>query len=137
MKGLPGLIRLNRWKLDEARRQLAALESLAEDFRRQLAALDDELRREADFARDSEEGARHYSAFLTASRARRLRLEKSLADVARQIGEAHEHVTNAFQELKRYEIALAAREKKQNEAARRADQLRTNEVGLNQYRRRG
>lgn len=137
MKGLPGLIRLNKWKLDEARRQLAALESLADDFRGQITRLDEELRREADIARGSEEAARLYGAFLTTSRTRRQRLEKSLADILRQVGEAHEQVSRAFQELKRYEIALEARERKQAELARRADQIRTDEVGLNQFRRRG
>jgi flagellar export protein FliJ len=136
VKGLPGLIRLHQWKLDEARRQLAALESLADDFRRQIAGFDEELRREADIARESEAAAQLYGSFLTASRTRRQRLENSLAEVVRQAGEAHAHVTRAFQELKRYELALEAREKKQAELARRADQIRTDEIGLNQFRRR-
>jgi flagellar FliJ protein len=137
VKGLPGLIRVHEWKLDEARRQLSALESLAEDFRRQITALDDELRREAEIARDSEDAARLYGAFLTATCGRRQRLEHSLAEVVRQVGEAHGHVTRAFQELKRYELALEAREKKQADQARRADQGRTDEIGLNLFRRRG
>jgi len=137
VKGLPGLIRLHQWKLDEARRQLVALESLAEDFRRQIASLDFDLRREADVARGSEEAARHYGTYLTASRARRQRLDTSLAEVVRQVGEAHGQVTRAFQELKRYELALDAREKKQADHARRIEQFRTDEVGLNVFRRRG
>ena len=137
MKGLPGLVRLNQFKLDEARRQLASLETLADDFRRQIAAIDADLRREADVARESEEGARLYAAFLTAARASRQRLDKSLAEVMRQVGEAHAHVTTAFQELKRYQLALDAREKRQAEHIRRAEQIRTDEIGLNVFRRRG
>ena len=137
MKGLPGLIRLHEWKLDEARRQLAALESLSEDFRRQIAVLDAELRNEAEIARESAEAARLYGAFLTATRARRQRLEHSLAEVMRQVGEAHGHVTRSFQELKRYELALQTREKRQADQARRAEQGRTDEIGLNLFRRRG
>ena len=63
MKGLAGLIRLHQFKLDEARRQLSALETLADDFRRQIATLDADLRREADVARESEEGARLYADY--------------------------------------------------------------------------
>jgi flagellar export protein FliJ len=137
VKGLAGVIRLNKFKLDEARRQLAALETLADDFRRQIATLDEELRREADIARESEEGARLYASFLTAARARRQRLDNSLAEVTRQVGEAHARVTNSYQELKRYQLALEAREKQQAERARRADQIRTDEIGLNLFRRRG
>jgi hypothetical protein len=137
VKGLPGLIRVHEWKLDEARRQLAALESLADDFRRQIAALDAELRNEAAIARESEEAARLYGAFLTAARTRRQRLDQSLAEIVRQASESHGHVTRAFQELKRYQLALEAREKKQADHARRRDQGRTDEVGLNLFRRRG
>ncbi len=137
MRGLPGLVRLNQFRLDEARRQLTALETLAEDFRRQIAALDSDLRREADVARESQEGARLYAAFLTSARTRRQRLDNSLADVTRQVGEAHAQVTNAYQELKRYELALESRAKRQAEQARRTDQIRTDEIGLNQFRRRG
>jgi len=137
VKGLPGLIRLHQWKLDEARRQLVALESLADDFRRQIIGLDEELRREAEIARGSEDAARLYGSYLTASRTRRQRLDNSLAEVVRQISEAHGLVTRAFQELKRYELALQAREKKQAEQARRVEQHQTDEVGLNLYRRRG
>jgi flagellar export protein FliJ len=137
VRGLPGLIRLNQFKLDEARRQLASLETLADDFRRQIAALDADLRREADVARDSEEGTRLYAAFLTAARTRRQRLDNSLAEVTRQVGEAHALVTSAYQELKRYQLALETREKRQADQARRVDQIRTDEIGLNQFRRRG
>jgi flagellar biosynthesis chaperone FliJ len=137
VKGLPGLIRLSQFKLDEARRQLASLETLADDFRRQIAALDADLRREADVARESEEGARLYAAFLTVARTRRQRLDTSLAEVTRQASEAHVHVTSAYQELKRYQLALETREKQQAVRERRVDQIRTDEVGLNLFRRRG
>lgn len=137
MRGLPGLIRLHQWKLDEARQALVALETLAEDFRRKIAALDDEVRREADVARESEEAARTYGHYLGAARTRRQRLEQSLAEVTRQIAEAHGAVTRAFQDLKRYELAQDSRERKQAELDRRYEQSDSDEVGLNVYRRRG
>jgi hypothetical protein len=129
VKGLPGLIRLARWKLDEQRRTLAGLESLADEFRRQIGQLDAEMRREAD-------AARTYSAFAAASLARRQRLEKSLHDTLRQAAAQHEEVTRAFQELRRYEIAQDQRERQAAKIARRHDQIAQNEVGLNVFRRR-
>ncbi|HEX9837269.1 MAG TPA: hypothetical protein VGB90_10475 [Alphaproteobacteria bacterium] len=136
MKGLPGLIRLARWKLDEQRRTLAGLESLADEFRRQIGQLDAEVRREADVARTSPEAARTYSAFAASSLARRQRLEKSLHDTLRQAAAQHEEVTRAFQELRRYEIAQDQRERQAAKIARRHDQIAQNEVGLNVFRRR-
>ncbi len=135
MKGLDGLIRLHRWKLDEQRRTLAGFELLADDFRRQIAGIDDAVRREADVARASHEAAQTYAAFLTASRGRRERLMRSLAEAERQIVDAHEAVTRAFQDLKRYELARQAADRRATEAIRRSDQMRTDEVALNLYRR--
>jgi flagellar protein FliJ len=135
MKGLDGLIRLHRWKLDEQRRTLAGLETLAEDFRRQIAALDDSLRREREVARIAPDSAQTYAAYLAASRARRERLARSLAEVERQMLEVHESVRHAFQDLKRYELAQEAEDRRTAEVARRMEQSRTDEVGLNLYRR--
>jgi hypothetical protein len=137
VKGLPGLIRVNQWKLDEARRTLAGFESLAEEFRRQVRMLDVELRREAEVARSSPNSAQTYAQYLSAARARRHRLDTSLAEVTRQVAEAHGAVTSAFQELRRYELAQENRERRQADVTRRRDQIRTDEVGLNLYRRRG
>ena len=137
MKGLPGLIRLHQWKLDECRRALAALEILSEDFRRQIAALDSEIRHETAVAQGSPEAARTYGSYLAAARTRRQRLEKSLGEVVRQIGEAHGAVTREFQELRRYQLAHETRERRQAQVDRRQDQIRQDEVGLNQFRRRG
>ncbi len=136
MKGLPGLIRLHQWKLDEVRRTLAGLEALAGDFRRQMLALDEGVRREAEVARASPEAAQTYAAYLSATRARRDRLARSLADVERQVVETHDAVGRAFQDLKRYELAQEARDRTAAENARRLDQSRIDEVGLNLYRRR-
>ncbi len=135
MKGIDGLIRLHRWKLDESRRTLAGFEALADDFRRQVRALDDSVRREAEVARTSPEVAQAYAGFLTAARVRRDRLARSLAEVERQVVETHEAVGRAFQELKRYELAQEQQDRRAAEALRRAEQSRTDEVGLNLYRR--
>jgi flagellar protein FliJ len=136
MKGLHGLIRLHQWRLDEQRRTMAGLESLADDFRRQIAMLEERVRREAAVAGTSPEAGHTYAAFLSAERARRGRLERSLADVQRQIVEAHEAIGRAFQELKRYELAQDAQDRRIAGAARRTEQLRGDEVGLNVFRRR-
>jgi len=135
MRGLPGLIRLHRFKLDEERRKLAALESLAEVFRRQIAALEDELKREADLVRGSPEAAQTYGSYLVAARARRARLQASAADVMRQIAEEHAEVARAFQDAKRYELAQENRERRAAEAARHREQSEMDEVGLNLFRR--
>ncbi len=135
MKGLDGLIRLHRWKLDESRRTLAGLQALADDFRGQMRALDDNVRREAEVARTSPEAAQTYGGYLAATRARRERLSRSLAEVERQTAETHEAVGRAFQDLKRFELAQEAQDRRTADVLRRAEQSRIDEVGLNLYRR--
>ena len=53
-----------------------------------------------------------------------------------QIEQARQAVSEAFQALKRYEIALAARIKADKDAAERKDQQNMDEISLNAHRRR-
>jgi hypothetical protein len=137
VKGLAGLIRLHRWRLDEKRRALGALESLADEFRKQIAALDAQLRREGEIAQRSPDAARAYPSFLEAARNRRARLDKSLDDMVRRVAEAHGEVTRAYQELKRFEIAHDGEARTAAEAVRRHERITQDEIGLELYRRRG
>lgn len=136
MKGLPNLIRLHRWRLDEKRKNLAQLERLADDLREQDRRLDAELVREQETAAANEEARASYGAYAQQVVARRERIAQSKAEVAAQIEQAAIEVQEAFQELKRYEIALEAREKAERQRAARIEQARLDDLGLQMYRRK-
>lgn len=135
MKGLPNLIRLYRWRLDEKRRNLAELERLAADLRQQGCRIEEEVRNEQGVAAASPEIGFAYGAYATAVIARRTKLAASLAEVKAKIATAAADVTESFQELKRLEIAQSHREQAAKQRAAKLEQLGLDELGISAHRR--
>ena len=136
MRALKGLIRVHKWQLDERRQQLAQLERLDERLRNELAKLDEEATREAAVATGNPEAARAWASYAEALRTRRQTYETSLADVAAQLVLAREALAESFQEVKRYEIAAAARQKRERAVVEQRLQIQQDEIALQIYRRR-
>jgi flagellar FliJ protein len=134
VKGLPNLIRLHRWRLDEKRRHLAELERLAAELRAQGVRLEEELRSEQKSAGASPEAGFAYGNYARAVIARRAKLAASLAEVQSRIEPAADDVSESFRELKRLEIAQEHREKAARDHAAKLERLALDELGA---RRRG
>jgi flagellar protein FliJ len=62
-------------------------------------------------------------------------LEQSLAETEAQTLAAREALAEAFQELKRYEVAQASRERLRISAAARRERLETDAVAIETFRR--
>jgi hypothetical protein len=137
MKGIDGLIRLQRWRLDEARRRLADLERLKEEFQGKQRALEEEIARERSFAGADEAGRRAWSNFAERALERRATLARSVAESEAALAAASEEVNQAFREMKKLELAAERAERRQQETAQRREQLRLDEVALDMHRRRG
>lgn len=136
MRTLSTLIRMHRYQLDEKRRALTDLENLRADLVRQQEKLGAELVREQEVAKTAECGAFAYAGFARGYIERREKLLASLAEIGTRIEAAQNDVNVAFQDLKRHEIALAARQKRQREEAERRAQIELDEVSLDMHRRR-
>lgn len=136
MSTLDSLIRLHRWKLDERRRQLAELETFAESLRQDRQRLDEEHAREQQVAAQSLEGQFAYPGYLSYARERQNTLERSLAETNEQIARSREALADAFQELKRHEIAAASREYQQRQQRARRERIELDAVAIENYRRR-
>lgn len=137
MNGLEGLIRLNKWKLDEKRQALAELERLAQRLRDQMSALERELAEEQKVAATSVEASLSYGHYANAVIARRATLGKSLAEVEVQIRAALDEVADAFRDLKKFDIVKARRDRESVEKAKRLQQAQLDEMGLQLHRRSG
>ena len=133
MKGLPNLIRLHRWRLDEKRRNLAELERLAAELRDQGTRIEENMKSEQKVAVGSPEAAFAYGNYAKAVIARRATLAASLAEVQRKIAEAADDVAQSFQELKRFEIAQEHREKAARERQARLEQFAFDELGARRH----
>ena len=135
MKTLDSLVRLHNWQVDEKRRALASLETLGRDLRVRVARLDEELAAERRVAAEALPGTVDFPAYAATVAARRAVLEKSIADVDRQIEDAREEVSRAFQDLKKYEHVRAGKRNHLRLKALRRAQNVLDEVAINMYRR--
>lgn len=137
MSGLDQLIRLQRWTLDEKRRQAGDLELLIERLVKDIIKLDEQVEREIEASRADLELQRVLPGFRQAMKGRRERMDKSLVDLRGELDKLREQITEAFSELKKTEQTVKNREQRQRLAERRKDQAISDEVGLQQHRRKG
>lgn len=119
MKGLDRLIRLQQWRLDEQRRKVADLERLTARLRSEVAQLE-EGAESADAARETGPTDRYPDLS-----ARRERLQRSLADLQREMARAVEDVAVVARELEKLE--LIRRRKQQGPSASRKSAAPTSE----------
>ena len=137
MSRLDTLIRLNRWQLNERRRRVVELESMAEATRARIDGLDAAFAAEGRRAQASLADRAAFPPYAAAARAQRTKLVETLEKVEAEIAEAREAVTEAFQELKKYEIANEARLDREREFRARRERIAMDEMALEGHRRGG
>ncbi|HKX09961.1 MAG TPA: flagellar FliJ family protein [Stellaceae bacterium] len=133
---LDTLIRLHRWQVDERRRQVAELEGFAEKLRHELVKLAEERAAESQAAGTNLLTRHVYPGYIRRALQRQKTLEQSLAETEQQIVAARDALAEAFQELKRYEVAEAARERLRMSAATRRERIETDAIAIENFRRR-
>ena len=137
MSTLESLIRLHRWQVDERRRQVAELEGLSEKLRQEMARLEEERAVEQTAAGASFLARHVYPGYIRRALERQKTLEQSLAETEAQIAQARDALAEAFQELKRYEVASANRDRLRMTAAARRERLETDAIAIANFRRAG
>lgn len=135
-RGLNTLIQLNQHRLDEKRRVLAELEQLRADLDHKVALLDAEVSREREMVAEMAEARGQLAAYLEGARQRRETLMRSIDELAQQIEIAANEVAIAFQEVKRYEIAVGLMERRRAAKVAHEEQSELDEIALVQHRRR-
>ncbi|WP_374308318.1 hypothetical protein [Dongia sp.] len=136
MNGLDQLLRLQKWTLDEKRRQAADLVALIERLQGDIAKLDDEVAREIEIARTDLEASRHLPPYRDMMAKRRERLEQSVADITLELERVREEIAEAFGDIKKTEQTIQNRQERKRQAAARREQIATDEMGLEQHRRK-
>ena len=96
------LLRLHRWRLQERQDYLVGLESLMERLRTDAGRLQDEVA-ESERANGRAANGGDPPPYLAPLIERRTRIERSMAEIEAQIGEARETVEAAQQEVKHAE----------------------------------
>ena len=136
MTAFGSLVRVHSWALNEKRQKLADLEYLADKMRQDLARLEAELNDEQRAAAGSIEGTIAFPAFVAAALERRKKLRESIADLGLAIDVARAEVREAFQEVKKYELARDNDERREREKAARREQNELDELGANIHQRK-
>ncbi len=136
MTALGSLVRVHSWALNEKRQKLAGLEELADKMRQDLEHLEAELNSEQRAAAGSIEGTIAFPAFVAAALERRRKLRESIASLGLEIGAARAEVREAFQEVKKYELARDNYERRERENVARREQRELDELGANMHRRK-
>lgn len=136
MKGLTTLIRLHKSTVDERRRVLVALQEQRQKIVDDLAALERQLIEEQKIAAEGLEVAMTYAGFAQHVIDVRDRMERAIRSMDHHIALAEESLAEAFQELKRYELALEEQQKRQAEEFRRRETQRLDETASVRFSRR-
>ena len=136
MTALGSMVRVHRWILDEKRQKLAEIERFADRIKLDLERLDENLAAERDAAAQSPDGSVAFASFIAAALERRRRLVDSITNLEREADLARDEVNEAFRELKKYEMAEDAAEKRESLKRKKQEQLALDEVGVGLYRRR-
>lgn len=136
MSGLDQLMRLQKWTLDEKRRQALDLESLIDKFETDIRLLDEEVIREVDAAQQSIELQRALPGYRKMMQERRERLEQSIANLRVELVRMQDEIAEAFSELKKTEQTIQSRKQRQRQQERRREQIVSDDIGLELHRRR-
>lgn len=134
MKGLDGMIRLSKWTLDAARKELSAAESELAAIDARLAELDAAMTAEAE-SELAPELAMGQGAWVQATLARRRAIADARATAEAARAARHEVVRDAYRELKKYEVMADRRAARARAEAARRDQAGLDEIGLQVHRR--
>jgi len=130
------LLRLKRFRVDEMKRRIAAIEAMRADLERKLTDLDDNVARERQRAGDSDIGRLAFPSFLRSIESRRENLRNTLQEIEREHQVAQANLSNAFQELKSLEVAMDQQAKRANEIQARRSQSRMDEMALVRHLRK-
>ena len=136
MSGLDQLVRLQKWSLDEKRRQATDLEALIDRLNGDMTKLDADVAREVEAARNDLELQRALPNYRQAMADRREKLAKSIADLAAELEKLRDQITEAFSELKKTEQTIANRQQRQRTTQRRREQIQADDLALDMHRRK-
>ncbi len=112
------------------------LEDFAAKLGHERQKLEAEDERERAVVASAPEAAFTYAAYARGLIERRHKLEQSQQEVAEQIARARDALAEAFQELKRYEVAAANRVKQQERREAKRQQQTMDDLGIEGFRRK-
>lgn len=130
------LLRLKRFRVDEMKRRISAIDAMRANLERKLSDLDEDVAREKQRAADSDIGRLAFPTFLRSVDTRRENLRNTLKEIEREYENAQLDLNNAFQDLKALEFATEQQSKRLAEVEARRAQSRLDELALVRHLRK-
>src|SRR3569623_1264927 len=130
------LLRLKRFRVDEMKRRIAAIDAMRTDLERKLADLDENVAREKQRAGDSDIGRLAFPSILRSIEARRENLRTTLKEIEREYAVAQADLASAYQDLKSLEVAAEQQARRLAEIEARRAQVRLDEMALVRHLRK-
>lgn len=136
-KSLKPLIRFTKFNVDEKRRMLTALQNREDQIIAEIHRNELQLKAEQQLAAQDVAGIGYlYGAYHKAWMQRQEMVHQALAAVRAEIETARDELSEAYRELKTYEVTQQNREKRAKEEADRKEQIFLDEVGATLHRRK-
>ena len=136
MKTLETLIKLAGVKLDERRRALQQKVSAEQELKDALSTLERRVAEERAAAASLEDAAFAYSAFAADAADKRKTLDATIAEAGKAVEAARDHLAEAFEEQKRYEITRDRRQLAEAQEQAKQERKELDELGLERHRRK-
>jgi flagellar export protein FliJ len=129
------LIRLARFKVEELQKQMAELDRSRQALIDQIERLEASVPEEQAVAAESKEGFLAYGSYAQAVIKRKENIRLSLEEVDIQANALRGRLSEAFQELKKYELLEERRLARIEKAVRAAEQDELDEIAQVRHRR--
>ncbi|WP_300542017.1 flagellar FliJ family protein [Maricaulis sp.] len=129
------LIRLARFKVEELQKQMAELDRSRQSLIDQIERLEASVPEEQAAATESKEGYLAYGSYAQAVIKRKENIRASLDEVEVQADALRARLSEAFQELKKYELLEERRLARIEQAVRAAEQDELDEIAQIRHRR--
>lgn len=135
MKSRESLIRLHRFQVDEKRRQVADIEAMIADFRRMEQDLEHQINSEQERTGISDVTHFAYPTFAKAAMDRRNNLLASIEGLESQLAEVKEEFSEAYAELKKYELMKEKEVDRRRGEVAAIEQRELDDIGAERHRR--
>src|SRR3974390_469429 len=136
MKRRDSLMRLKRFRVDELKRRMTALDGMRSDLERKVADLEESVARERQRANETDIGRLAFPSFLRSIETRRENLSNTMKEIERERSQCQGELTSAYQDLKSLEIDTAQQAKRAAEIEARRSQSRVDEIALVRHLRK-
>lgn len=136
MKSIKTILRVKQREIDALKRHQATMEQHREMMHQALEKLADALIAELKTAESMPEMAHFFGDFAAHIKRRQEDIHVQLRKLEVEMNKLAEQIRERFSEMKKYEIALKAHQKREADKARRREQQEMDEIAIGGYIRK-